>query len=199
MTKIFSVIILTSLIAFNYELYSDDRIHLTSENNIQIKNNYSNLLLLKDEFKKYSEEKLDEDNGNEVSNEDLSYKSPWLAFFLSFFLPTTGQLYNGDYTKALIQGGLILSGIGLIAGTACVECGETTGLQVGLLVSGALLAFTGYGWSIIDAPTSANAHNAKIIKTSGINVYSTEDNKYSLKFNKAPINKLYNLSLIVEF
>ena len=198
MPKIFLVVILTNLIVFYHELYSADKIHLTGENNIQTQNNYSNLLLLKENFKKYTEAKLNEDDRNNIPNEEISYKSPWLAFFLSFFLPTTGQLYNGDYTKALIQGGLILSGAGLVAGTACVECGKTTGFQVGLFVSGALLAFTGYSWSIIDAPTSANANNARIIKTSGINVYSTEENKYSLRFNKAPINKSYNLSLVVE-
>lgn len=198
MAKFFLVIIFNNLIVFNYELYSADKKHLKVENNIQIKNNYSDMLLLKENFKKYSEEKFNEDDRNNVPNEEISYKLPWLAFFLSFFLPTTGQLYNGDYTKALIQAALILTGGGLVVGTACVECGETTGLQVGLLVSGALLAFTGYSWSIIDAPTSANAHNARIKKTSGINVYSTEDNKYSLRFNKAPINKSYNLSLFVE-
>lgn len=34
----------------------------------------------------------DELNSNDIDQEKVSRKSPWLAFFLSLFLPTSGQI-----------------------------------------------------------------------------------------------------------
>ena len=118
----------------------------------------NNLLQLRYEFNQYNNLKpLQESNKEEVIE-----KSPWLAFFLSFFLPTSGQIYNGDYTKALIQAGLMLGGGGLVTTMACVECGDYGAAQTGLLIAGAAMLFSGYIWSIIDAPASANNINDKL-------------------------------------
>lgn len=146
------------------------------------------LLLMKNDFKRFFElqsETLNSENGRN----EISKKSPWLAFFLSMFLPTTGQIYNGDYTKAIIQGGIILGGVGLISGTACVECGEAESAQTGLFISGLILAFTGYTWSIIDAPISANNFNDRLerIFNSSLKNYSSRTqialsgNKFSVQ------------------
>ena len=98
----------------------------------------------------------------DAEEEKISRKSPWLAFFLSLFLPTSGQIYNGDYTKALIQAGLMLGGGGLVTTMACVECGDYGTAQTGLLIAGAAMLFSGYFWSIIDAPMSANKINDEL-------------------------------------
>lgn len=125
----------------------------------------SSQLLMQYHFASYARlagEFSDEQDKNDTGEEKVSRKSPWLAFFLSFFLPTSGQIYNGDYTKALIQAGLMLGGGGLVTTMACVECGDYGTAQTGLLIAGAAMLFSGYIWSIIDAPTSANNINDKL-------------------------------------
>ena len=41
-------------------------------------------------------------------------KEPWLAFALSLVMPGTGQFYNDQYTKGIIQLGATLAGAGLV-------------------------------------------------------------------------------------
>ncbi len=118
-----------------------------------------NGLLMNYDLQKYYAENL---KLEENVAEKVIYKSPWLAFFLSLFLPTSGQIYNGEYTKALIQAGLMLGGGGLVTTMACVECGDYGTAQTGLLIAGAAMLFSGYIWSIIDAPMSANNINVEL-------------------------------------
>jgi len=139
------------------EIYSIAEYGDNTKKNCSEENNNS-LLLLKYEFNNYNKIIA----SSELSNGETSRKSPWVAFLLSLFLPSTGQIYNGDYTKALIQGGLILGGAGLVAGTACVECGEPESAQTSLFITGLAMVFSGYLWSIIDAPISANNINSEL-------------------------------------
>jgi TM2 domain-containing membrane protein YozV len=108
--------------------------------------------------------------GNE---EDVrGYKSPGLAFALSFLFPGIGQYYNGDIAKGVIQSVLYAGGW-----TLFFTCGwewesyeywtgmdyawseneiQTPWLWIGLsLASGSAI------WSMIDAPISANAINKR--------------------------------------
>ena len=41
-------------------------------------------------------------------------KEPWLAFALSLVMPGTGQFYNDQYTKGMVQLGAVAAGAGLV-------------------------------------------------------------------------------------
>ncbi len=138
-------------------------------------------------------------NNNDAQQENVGRKSPWLAFFLSLFLPTSGQIYNGDYTKAAIQGGLLLLGGGLVTTMACVECGDYGTAQTALLITGMGMTFSGYIWSIIDAPASANEINDRNRQNAGLNIFNSDNHTYSLKLNRIPITNSYTISLAVNF
>lgn len=56
----------------------------------------------------------------------------------------------------------MLGGGGLVTTMACVECGDYGTAQTGLLIAGATMLFSGYFWSIIDAPMSANNINDRL-------------------------------------
>ena len=156
----------------------------------------TNILLLRYNLKNFIVSDKLNNKKNPVYNDD-DYKSPWLAFFLSMFLPTGGQIYNGDYTKALIQGGLMLGGLGLAAGMSCVECGEPESPQKALFFTGIGIALSGYVWSIIDAPISANRHNSRIQK--GLTIWKSDKGKYTLKVSRNLFREIYSLNLQVKF
>ena len=193
--------ILISFCFTNYNFAEDDS--KVSDRIIdQNLNEKSSQLLMLHHLNSYS--RINSKLGNELSNNDteqelVNRKSPWLAFFLSLFLPTSGQIYNGDYTKAAIQGGLLLLGGGLVTTMACVECGDSNPAQSALLITGMGMAFSGYLWSIIDAPTSANNINDRIQNNSGVTVFNSNDSRFSLKLNRTPITKSYTISLAVKF
>lgn len=162
--------------------------------------NGSQMLMLKNDLKTYLN--LSAENKifvNEKLEKNLSSKSPWLAFFLSMMFPGTGQLYNGEYTKAAIQAGLAVVGIGLVMGTACVECGDPEPAQSALLFTGLGMAFGTYVWSLFDAPISANNINERIRSRTGLAIYNSDDGRYSLRFYRVPIAKSYTISLAVNF
>ncbi len=89
-------------------------------------------------------------------------KSPVLAFIMSCRVPGSGQYYNGDIAKGVIQEVFVAGGITLALAAAMSSSGgfyfenysddneATTWIGVGLGVAGA-----SYLWSIIDAPISA--------------------------------------------
>jgi hypothetical protein len=169
---------------------------------IQTSYENSNHLLMQYHLANYSMltgEFSDEQDKNDAEEEKVSRKSPWLSFFLSLFLPTSGQIYNGDYTKALIQAGLILGGGGLVTTMTCVECGDYGTAQTALLITGIGMAFSGYIWSIIDAPASANEINDRNRQNAGLNIFNSENHTYSLKLNRIPITNSYTISLAVNF
>ena len=118
----------------------------------------NNLLQLRYEFSQYNNLNLLQ----EFSKDQVSGKSPWLAFGLSLMFPGLGQIYNGDYTKAAVQAGMVLGGFGLVALTGCTECGQAAELQNAAFFTGLGLTFVGYVWSLFDAPISANNINSEI-------------------------------------
>jgi|WetSurMetagenome_2_1015567.scaffolds.fasta_scaffold478626_1 TM2 domain-containing membrane protein YozV len=113
--------------------------------------------------------------------EGISYKSPWLALVLSYLCPGAGQLYNGEYLKAILFPAFFCVGAGLIimsspgADFESQKPGPT-------LYPGIILAGGSYLWSLIDAPISASRINEEN-KLSGLRIFSSEGEKYVLKIN----------------
>ena len=89
-------------------------------------------------------------------------KSPWLAFILSAMLPGAGQLYNGDYVKAIIQPALFAGGA-YLASSICFDCSSTDQSAAGI---GLGIAVLSYLWSIIDALVSASNYNQEMLNIS---------------------------------
>lgn len=95
---------------------------------------------------------------------EVQKKDPWLAFYLSLLIPGGGQFYNGQHSKGVAQLGGSILGIGLVV-SALEDNYEIYGIIVDpddddrAAVSGLLLFFGSYLWSIIDAPISANRIN----------------------------------------
>ena len=87
----------------------------------------------------------------------------------------------------------MLGGGGLVTTMACVECGDYGTAQTGLLIVGAAMLFSGYIWSIIDAPMSANNINDELNYKNQVlnnrsevlgknqNLYFSSDNLISIK------------------
>ena len=129
------------------------------------------------------------------SDEDVSNKSPWLAFGLSLLYPGLGQLYNAEYGKALLIGGLGTIGLGLamLAAMSTDYDSESNPDYIAVMVYTGVAIWGGaYIWSLIDAPISAsniNERNRKI----GITIFSTEDEKFAVRLRNG--NKLNNYSL----
>ncbi len=95
-------------------------------------------------------------------------KEPWVSCILSCVIPGLGQMYNGEYAKGAIMGGLWLGSIvGMV--TAVNESyfdhdhlGYYRERDYSGLAAASLLVFLGNGiWSIIDAPISSNKINRK--------------------------------------
>lgn len=118
-----------------------------------------------------------------AKGETQSKKSPWLAFGLSIFYPGLGQLYNGEYGKALLMGGLGTVGLGLFALAAMSTDfdSESNPDYIGvMLYSGVVIGGGAYLWSLINAPIAAGNINEQRRK-SGITIFSTEKEQFSVK------------------
>ena len=100
---------------------------------------------------------------NEFSEYNLSgqskpsYKSPWIAFLISYVIPGGGQIYNGEILKGLLFPCTIVIGAGIAFIPAI---GATSGSEfptssyIGLGIAG-----IAYAWQLIDAPVSASRIN----------------------------------------
>jgi len=178
-----------SIIIANEPLFLAEKLNIVNEKSYE-------LLQLKYDFNygyinSKNQLNLLKDNLENIS--DL--KSPWLAFFLSAIFPGAGQLYNGDYIKAIGQPLLVAGGV-LLASTACFDCSSIDQPHVGV---GLGIAFGAYLWSIIDAPISANLHNNRIQSKSGITLFSSDDKKYSINYNSLAVPNNHTLSLVLNF
>ena len=117
-----------------------------------------------------------------VSNESESKKSPWLAFGLSLLYPGLGQLYNAEYGKALLVGGLGTVGLGLamLAAMSTDFDSESNPDYIGVMLYSGVAIWGGtYLWSLIDAPISASNINKRNRKL-GVTIFSTEDEKFAI-------------------
>ena len=100
---------------------------------------------------------------NEFSNFNLrefgkpSYKSPWVAFLLSYIIPGGGQIYNGEIIKGLVFTGTFVLGaaIALIPAIGATSGSDwPTSSYIGAGIAG-----IAYVWQLIDAPVSAGRIN----------------------------------------
>ena len=100
---------------------------------------------------------------NEFSEYNLSgqskpsYKSPWVAFLLSYIIPGGGQIYNGEIIKGLVFTGTFMLGavIALIPGIGAKSGSEwPTSSYIGVGIAG-----IAYVWQLVDAPISASRIN----------------------------------------
>lgn len=81
-------------------------------------------------------------------------KDPWLAFLLSFALTGSGQVYNNQVGKGVLQFAGASAGLGLVISEAENDREDSNWTQAG---AGLMLAC--YLWSVIDAPVTANRIN----------------------------------------
>lgn len=135
-------------------------------------------------------------NNNDES-ENVSYKSPWLAFGLSYLIPGLGQLYNGEIGKGLLFASVTILGfgVGVLPGI-----GQKSGSEwplssyLGFGIAGAT-----YLWSIIDAPISANKINERIKQQRRINVFSSPNGKYVLGLGFDNFHKSYSVGMQINY
>ena len=117
-----------------------------------------------------------------------SYKSPWVAFLLSYIIPGSGQIYNGEITKGLVFTGTILLGAGIALIPAI---GATSGSDwpVSSYI-GAGIAGIAYIWQVIDAPVSANRineeNNLSFLKINVLNNHQVSLGLSTEILNKTP-------------
>src|SRR3990167_1187336 len=86
-----------------------------------------------------------------------SYKSPWVAFLLSYIIPGSGQIYNGEIIKGLVFTGTFVLGaaIALIPAIGATSGSDwPTASYIGAGIAG-----IAYVWQLIDAPVSAGRIN----------------------------------------
>ena len=127
-------------------------------------------------------------------SEETSEKSPWLAFGLSYLFPGLGQLYNGEYLKAVLFPTFFCIGAGLMVMSS--PGADFEGQKVGpTLYPGIVLAGGSYLWSLIDAPVSANRINDERITQKGMKIISSKNGKYALSIK----NEIYNNNFKLEF
>ena len=131
------------------------------------------------------------------SFEEVSRKSPWLAFGLSYLFPGLGQVYNGEYWKALIFSGTAIAGAALafasIMGSNDSFDEAPASFWIGVAIGGGA-----YLWSLIDAPISASKINEKN-RVSGIKIFSIDNNKLVIKFRNVLNKGTYYLSTSLSF
>lgn len=155
--------------------------------NLQESSSLSELQKFKYEFTsidlKSTQQKVDiESISLSVKDGTPSRKSPWLAFGLSMLYPGLGQLYNAEYGKALLMGGLGTVGLGLamLAAMSTDFDSESNPDYIGvILYSGVAVYGAVYIWSMIDAPISATNINERNRKL-GIKIFSIEDEKFAI-------------------
>jgi len=90
-----------------------------------------------------------------------TYKSPGVAFALSFLLPGAGQFYNGDYLKGGVQFGIASIAAILIWSEILQEANQpgTHETDEQMLLIGYLIFASNWVWSFVDAPISAKRIN----------------------------------------
>jgi hypothetical protein len=134
-----------------------------------------------------------------MNDETPSRKSPWLAFGLSILYPGLGQLYNAQYGKALLMGGLGTIGLGLLmlAAMSTDYDSESNPDYIAVMgYTGVAIWGGAYIWSLIDAPISASNINERNRKL-GVTIFSTLDETFALRFRSG--NKLSNQTLAFTF
>ncbi len=112
-----------------------------------------------------------------------SRKEPAIAFGLAFFIPSAGQIYNGEYVKCGIYWGVSVVGMVMLSASIGDALFDENDDDIGALGTMGLVMILGaWGWSIIDAPLSAS----RINRENGLAIRPPPDNGLTLKM--APIS-----------
>src|SRR3990172_5681574 len=170
-----------------------DRSNIESQSSISIQTlggNYSVLSNYVNEFSKYKLSKQSKP----------SYKSPWVAFLLSYIIPGSGQIYNGEIIKGLVFTGTFVLGAAIALIPAI---GSTSGSAwPATSYIGAGIAGIAYVWQLIDAPISAsrinNENNLSLLK---INMINNHELRFAISYDlvhnlhKPEINLFYTIPL----
>ena len=129
-----------------------------------------------------------------------SYKSPWVAFVLSYIIPGSGQIYNGEIVKGLIFTGTFVLGatIALIP-----AMGSTSGSAwPATSYIGTGIAGIAYVWQLIDAPISASRiNNENNLSPLKINMINNHELRFAISYDlvhnlhKPEINLFYTIPL----
>jgi hypothetical protein len=112
-----------------------------------------------------------------------SRKEPALAFGLAFFIPSAGQIYNGEYAKCGIYWGVTVVGMVMLSASIGDALFDENDDDIGALgTMGAVMILGAWGWSIVDAPLSAS----RINRENGLAIRPLPDSGLTLKM--APIS-----------
>jgi len=132
-------------------------------------------------------------------DERVSGKSPWLAFGLSYVFPGLGQLYNGQYVKAVVFPTIVCLGAALMMVSSPGADFSADDTSYPLLYAGVGLAGGAYIWSLVDAPVSANKINGRRQAQAGIPLVSPEGGNYALTLKRDPLLRCYRVELAITF
>lgn len=131
---------------------------------------------------------------NSLSERDkVSYKSPWVAFLLSYIIPGSWQIYNGEILKGLAFTGTFFLGAAIALIPAIGATSDTdwpTASYIGFGIAG-----VSYVWQLIDAPVSASRINDEN-NLSFYNINILDDHQVSIGLSSEMELKLnYRVSL----
>jgi TM2 domain-containing membrane protein YozV len=154
---------------------------------IKIKTNDGNIFV----FKMTKIQKIAKENIKKpVKKTRIRMKSPALAFSLSFITPGTGQFYNGQVGKGILQFGVTIP----CAVIAILNADDPTNFSA--IASG--IAGTAYLWSVIDAPISANKINKKHKSKYG-HLFEYENGKKTLGIDLGMCDRIITTELTLYF
>ena len=120
-------------------------------------------------------------------------KKVFLAFLMSAVLPSSGQFYNGEYEKAVLQLSLIAGG--LVIHFMSSEEGDKEILgDPGLVI----VAIT-WAWSMFDAPSSAYRINEENKRNAGIPTARAPANRWDVFGQVSPDFDAGRAGVLVRF
>jgi hypothetical protein len=125
-------------------------------------------------------------------------KSPAMACLLSLLIPGTGQHYNGEHTKGVIQEVLFVGGIVLFINTANALFRFDFSPEQGTkLTIASFLTYGSWLWSVIDAPLSAEKINRRSQQWGHMVEY--EGRNHSLGFDLGLIKRGVGAQVTLHF
>lgn len=92
--------------------------------------------------------------------QQVQEKDPWIAFLLSAVITGSGQVYNGQVGKGVIQFSGLVVGLGL-----AISEDDKGREDSDRALIGAGLFLSSFLWSVIDAPMTANRINREANRT----------------------------------
>lgn len=154
---------------------------------IKIKTRDQNVFVYKlDEVERMTKESTSLNNPqNRTYSSSYKEKNPFVAFGWSFLIVGGGQIYNGEYGKAALQLGTVLTGSTLFY----------LGTSDEAILGGAFLVLGGWIWTLVDAPISANRINRENERASYGHLIQRDYNNFSLGLDFSSQNYTPTLDL----